>query len=287
MVTEKQKILIIKYQNKCEELDYKYIKYQNQRIYAKCNKCNINDDFQIGNFLRAKNSRCSNCIIIKYKNQCEELDYKYIDKFRENKKTWIKCKCNKCNLIDKFDCSSFMRNNIRCSLCLNIKYQSKCEELDYEFIEHFRKNKSTCIKARCYRCDVINDFYCNHLMNNSVNCECEKKPFVRGYIYGLTIGYYWYIGLTTITLENRYGGHKKSCFYNKEITKYNSKIYKNIREELCRITKKSIDSITKEDFIKYVLQEQLAVINTSYEDLKSLESKLINVNNHWCLNTAL
>ena len=44
MATEKQKLRNIKYQNKCEELDYEYIKYQNRRIYARCNKCNIIKD---------------------------------------------------------------------------------------------------------------------------------------------------------------------------------------------------------------------------------------------------
>ncbi len=286
MVTEKQKLRIIKYQSKCLEKEHKYIEHfrKNKKTYikCKCNKCDFIDDFYCGNLTNGY-IRCLNCLNIQYKNKCKELGYEYI----KYEKCYIKCKCNECDFINDFHSGNMMRAqkvNICCNGCLIIKYQKKCKELGYEYIKHFQK-KSTCIKCKCNECNTINDFYYTPLMNNSVKCKCEKKTFVRGFIYKLTIGPYYYIGLTDTTIDTRYSCHKKDCFYRKETTKYNSKIYKTIRNELCKITKKSIDKIIQKDFKNYVLVNQIAVINTSREDLKALETELINLNNPWCLNS--
>ena len=128
-------------------------------------------------------------------------------------------------------------------------------------------------------------------MNNNVRCECRKKTFIKGYIYKLIIGPYYYIGLTDTTIKNRYRAHKSNCFNKRKKRKteltYNSKVYKSIRKELSKITKKQISDIIQTDFQKYVLVKQVAVINTSRKDLKLLESQLINLNNDWCLNSVL
>ena len=126
-------------------------------------------------------------------------------------------------------------------------------------------------------------------MNNSIKCKCKKKTFVRGYIYKLTVGPYYYIGLTDTTIKNRYSAHKTSCFNKRENEKteikYNSKIYKTIRKELCRITGKSITEINQKDFEKYVLVEEVADVDSSREDLKILETLLINKNDKLSLNS--
>ena len=78
------------------------------------------------------------------------------------------------------------------------------------------------------------------------------------------------------------------CFNKKDkkgLLKYNSKIYKTIRKELCRIMGKSIDEIKKKDFKKHVLVEELAVVNTNKKDLKTLETTMINLKDDWCLNS--
>ncbi len=342
MTTEKQKLRIIKYKAKCEELCYKYIEHfvKNKKSYmkVKCNKCNFINNFGSSALMR-RNIRCNNCLIIKYQSKCLELGYEYIEYFKKNKTFYIKCKCNKCDFINDFGSSSLMRGNIRCNNCLIIKYKSKCLELGHELIEYFRKNKNSYIKCKCNKCNFINDFQYGHLMKgnircnncliikykskclelgyefiehtpnkirckcnecnfmndfdngslmkNSVKCKCKKKKFSRGFIYKLIIGPYYYIGLTDTTINTRYSGHMVSCFNEKKSIRYNSKIYKIIREELCRITKKSIDNIIQKDFKKYVLVKQVKIVKTSREDLKTLESELININNNWCLNSIL
>jgi len=283
MPTEKQKLRIIKYQTKCQDSGYEYIEHfckkRNTFVKTECNKCNGINDFRSISLMNGRIS-CGKCLIIKYKNQCKNVGYEFIGKFRKNKRTYIKCKCLKCNLSINFECGALMKGQIRCNECLIIKYQNRCKELDYEFIKHFRKKVSTYIKCRCIKCNNINDFTNGSLMNNCVKCECKKKIFVRGFIYKITIGPYYYIGLTDTTIKKRYINHKNDCFGGID----NSKKYKIIKKELCRITRKSIDEI-KEDFNKYVVIKQIAVINTSREDLKSLETELINLNNPSCLNS--
>ena len=109
------------------------------------------------------------------------------------------------------------------------------------------------------------------------------KTFTIGYIYKMTIGDYFYYGITDTTLRTRYNQHKKSCF-NKRKQTYHSKKYKVIREY---IKKKEERTPTKEDFDKYVKQKLVATITTSKKDLKKLESELICLNNPWCLNSCL
>lgn len=72
---------------------------------------------------------------------------------------------------------------------------------------------------------------------------------------------------------------------NSIINLYKTKKCKRIRKELCRITRKSIGKITRKDFEKYVVIKQVAVIDTSRENLKSLETELINLKNNWILNS--
>ena len=103
-------------------------------------------------------------------------------------------------------------------------------------------------------------------------------------MYKLTIGSYYYIGITDTTIRNRYSGHKRSCFNRRKKT-YHQKIYKTIRKEMCRILKKTVSQLTKKDFSNLVIVKQVAVINTSRKDLLSLERELINLNNVWCLNS--
>ncbi len=98
MITERQKLRIIEYKNKCKELGFEYIEFKNSHIKCKCNKCNfINKPFFSGNLMRG-NICCSQCFTIKYKekykNKCKELGFELI----EYKKNKIKCKCNKCNM---------------------------------------------------------------------------------------------------------------------------------------------------------------------------------------------
>ncbi len=343
MITEKQKNIIIKCKKKCKELGFEFIEYKKSHIKCKCNKCNeINKPFQ-RSALMIGNIRCNNCIIIKYKNRCKELGFEYIEKIRKNNQTYIKCKCNKCNEINKpFNIGALKNGNIRCDNCLIIKYKNKCKELDYEFIEykkkhikskcnkcnfvnepfqsnrlmkggircknclkinyervckklgykyigHFSKKTTTIIKAKCDECKFINPFQSSALLRNSVKCDCKKPTFVRGFIYRLTIGNYWYIGLTDTTINTRYSCHVSDCLNKRETTKtelkYNSKIYKGIRKELCRITGKTIDKITRKDFRKHVIKKQEMRIDTNKKDLKAAETLLIDKKDKWSLNS--
>jgi len=214
MLTEKQKLRIIKYQSKCKELCCKYIEHfrKNKKSYIKCecndcnsinnfqssalmkgkircsncliikyqSKCNYINDFQSG-ALMDEDIRCSNCLIIKYQIKCKELYHEYIEHFRKNKKCFIKCECNECNSINDFYSNALMKGKIRCSNCLIIKYQSICKELYSEYIGHSVKNKKTYIKCKCNDCDYYNDFQSSALINNSVKCKCKKKTFKKIY----------------------------------------------------------------------------------------------------------
>ena len=146
MITEKQKLRIIKYQNKCQERGFIFIeklrKYKNTYIKCKCNTCGYKDNYFQASKLMNKNISCSNCLIIKYKKKCIERGFIFIEHFRENKNTKIKCKCNDCGENNDFYSGNLMNEEVRCSNCLIIKYQKKCEELGYEYIKHFRKNKA-------------------------------------------------------------------------------------------------------------------------------------------------
>ena len=62
-----------------------------------------------------------------FKNKCEELGYEYIKHFCENKKTRIKCKCNKCKFINNFRMTDLMRANIRCKGCEKSQGYSKMQ----------------------------------------------------------------------------------------------------------------------------------------------------------------
>ena len=172
MITEKQKLRIIKYKNRCLELGYDYIEHlrKNKRTYikCKCNNCNIINDIFCGNLMNGE-IRCNNCLIIKYQNRCKELGYEYI----EHKKGYIKCRCDKCNIIkEDVRCDVLMKNNIRCNNCLVVKYKSKCLDFGYEYIEHFRKKTHTYIKCKCNNCDTIKeDVRCGSLIKGNVSCN--------------------------------------------------------------------------------------------------------------------
>lgn len=290
-MTEKQIVRILKYKIKCIDNGYKYVgKFRGKtstKIKCMCNDCGEINIFHSGALMKNEIS-CKNCLEIKYKNKCEKNGYKYIKCFIEKKRTKVKCICNSCVEINIFHSTALMRGGISCKNCLKLKYKNQCLENCYKYIKHFVEKGNTMIKCSCNDCGEINFFRSNALMNNSIKCKCEKKIFVRGFIYKLTIGCYYYIGITDTTIKIRYLCHNNSCFNKRnkkcELT-YNLKLYRIIRKELYRLTKKSINDITSKDFKKYVKIKQVTVIYTSREDLRKLESKLINLDNPSCLNS--
>lgn len=170
------------------------------------------------------------------------------------------------------------------------KHTDKCNELGYTYIEHFKGTKSlkdkTYTKCICKDCEHINIFATSNLLINCVRCQkCKptiKKTFKIGYIYKLMIGPYYYIGITSCTMKTRYNQHKKSCF-NKRKNIYKSKLYSTIRDYIKHNESKSCKSL----FEKYVIQKQVAIIDTSWDDMKRIESELINLNNEFCLNSIM
>ena len=102
----------------------------------------------------------------------------------------------------------------------------------------------------------------------------------KGYVYKITIGPYYYIGITDTTIKCRYSKHKKTCF-NRVKKSYHQKVYKVIREYL----KHKTGHINKEDFNKYVNIKKVTEIYTNRYDLKRLETMLINLKNDWCINS--
>jgi len=228
--------------------------------------------------------------IQKYTQKCIEKNFEYISHCcrrrnpnKPKEDTFITCKCLECDYIKDFQSSQLNKGEVKCPNCLILKYQNKCLENGFKYQSHYHSNKQKII-CKCLECGIDNDFGGSDLFNNSVKCKCKRKVFVKGFVYKLTINEYYYIGITDTTMRTRYSGHKKDCF-NKTKNKYHSKIYRIIREQLCKITGKSVGKLTKEDFDKYVIQKQVAVVNTSRADLKSLESELINLSNCWCLNS--
>lgn len=110
----------------------------------------------------------------------------------------------------------------------------------------------------------------------------SKKTFKRGFVYKLTIGDYFYIGITNTLLSTRYNQHRDSCFKRCKGC-YHMKKYKYIRDY---IRKKEGRTPNKNDFKKYVKQKLVATLYTSREDLKKLESELICLDNPFCLNSV-
>ncbi len=225
---------------------------------------------------------CKNCLEIIYKKKCKKLGFEYIAKIGNK----IKCKCNKCGITSPFYSHALTKGKISCKNCLKIDYQIHCKKLGYKYMGH----KNGIINAKCEeeKCKFINHFQSGDFLYNRVKCKCKKKIFVEGFIYRLSIGCYWYIGMTDCTIDIRYSCHITSCF-NKRAKKetelrYNSKIYKTIREELCRITGKSIDKLTRNDFKEHVKKEQCGHVETNKKDLKVLETSMIDKKNEWCLN---
>jgi len=221
-------------------------------------------------------------LIEKHTIACERNGFEYVGKSRD-KGTYIKCRCLVCERINEFRSDNLRNDNVRCGTCLLNQYKEECERNGFQYIDRYYK-KRTYIKAKCLDCEGIMDFDSGNLRKNSIKCKCDKKVFVKGFIYKLTIGPYYYIGLTDTTIRTRYAGHKKSCF-NRSKQTYKSKKYRIIREQLCRILKKSVGQLTKQDFEDHVKVSQVAVVKTSRADLKALESMLINLDNELCINS--
>ena len=121
-MTEKQKLRIIKYQKKCEEKNFEFIKHfrGNKKTLkkTKCNKCNYIKDFDCGALIKGY-IRCSNCLINKYKNMCIKYGYDFISLYCKNKKiSMVKCKCNNCDYVNDFGSSNLIKGQISCNNCL-------------------------------------------------------------------------------------------------------------------------------------------------------------------------